>query len=57
MARSVEDILREQLGNLLLQLSIVQSQLEVALEKNQVLVKEREAMAEASKPAKKVEND
>lgn len=34
MARSVEAILKEQLGNLLLQLAILQSQLEESLEKN-----------------------
>jgi hypothetical protein len=34
MARSIETILKEQLGNLLMQLAIVQSQLEEALDKN-----------------------
>ena len=43
MARSVEDILKEQLGNLLLQLSIVQARLEAVAEQNATLVAEKEA--------------
>jgi len=37
MARSIEAILKEQLGNLLMQLAIVQSQLEESLDKNKAL--------------------
>lgn len=39
MARSVDVIIKEQLGNLLFQLSIVQSQLEEAQDKLQKLEK------------------
>ena len=43
MARSVEDILKEQLGNLLLQLSILQSKVEQLEEVNVKLLKEAKA--------------
>ena len=37
MARNVEEILKEQLGNLIFQLSIVQSQIETLREENEQL--------------------
>jgi len=37
MARNIEEILKEQLGNLIFQLSIVQSQVEVLREENEKL--------------------
>ena len=43
MARSVEDILKEQLGNLLLQLSILQSKVEQLEEVKVKLLKEVKA--------------
>ena len=52
MARSVEDILKEQLGNLLLQLSITQSQVEGLREANLKLqdqLKEIKSEAEKAK--------
>lgn len=55
MARSAEDIIKEQFGHLLFQLSITQSRLEEALEKNKVLVDEANKTKEASKPAKNLE--
>lgn len=51
MARSVDVILKEQLGNLLFQLGIVQSQLEEAQDK----IKAFEVASEANKPEKVIE--
>jgi len=49
MARTVEDILKEQLGNLLLQLSITQSQVEGLREANLKLQAELEKFKEEAK--------
>ena len=51
MARSIEEILKEQLGNLLLQLSILQSKVEELQEDNARL----KAYQEGAKEEKKVE--
>ena len=55
MARKVDDILRDQLGNLLLQLSIVQSQVETLIEKNQQLEAQLKEVKAEAKSVEKVE--
>lgn len=54
MARTAEDIIKEQLGNLLLQLSVVQSQAESLMEKNKELTVALEEIKQGAKEEKKV---
>jgi len=54
MARNVEEIIKEQMGNMMLQLSIVQSQLETEREAHEKLKAEVERSKEAAKPMKEV---
>lgn len=52
MARNVDQVLRQQLGNLLLEIAVLTSQNEALTEELNQLKAERAAQAEAAKPEK-----